>query len=128
MRVNVPLTFLLGTAAGYVAGSAAGRRRYEQIRSAAGNFMNDPAVRDTASKVATTAATAASKRRRNGEQGQGRRCHSQGRSAQERSRHRHRGGPGAAPRRGRSYQDLAGPRPRSSVAFAPARHRRAGAM
>lgn len=60
MRVNVPLTFLLGTAAGYVAGSAAGRRRYEQIRSAAGNFMNDPAVRDTASKVATTAATAAS--------------------------------------------------------------------
>jgi len=59
MRVNVPLTFLLGTAAGYVAGSAAGRRRYEQIRSAAGNLMHDPAVRDTASKVATTAATAA---------------------------------------------------------------------
>jgi hypothetical protein len=58
MRVNIPLTFLLGTAAGYVAGSAAGRRRYEQIRTAAGNFVHDPAVRDTASKVATSAASA----------------------------------------------------------------------
>ena len=60
MRVNIPLTFLLGAAAGYVAGSAAGRRRYEQIRSAADSFVHDPAVRDTASKVASTAATAAS--------------------------------------------------------------------
>ena len=59
MRVNIPLTFLLGAAAGYVAGSAAGRRRYEQIRTAADNFVHDPAVRDTATKVATTAASAA---------------------------------------------------------------------
>jgi hypothetical protein len=58
MRVNVPLTFLLGAAVGYVAGSAAGRRRYEQIRSAADTFVHDQGVRDTASKVATTAASA----------------------------------------------------------------------
>jgi hypothetical protein len=58
MRVNVPLSFVLGAAAGYVAGSAAGRRRYEQIRSAADTFVHDPGVRDTAAKVATTAASA----------------------------------------------------------------------
>jgi hypothetical protein len=59
MRVNVPLTFVLGAAAGYVAGSAAGRRRYEQIRSAADTFVHDQVVRDTASRVASTAASAA---------------------------------------------------------------------
>jgi hypothetical protein len=58
MRVNVPLSFVLGVAVGYVAGSAAGRRRYEQIRSAADTFVHDQGVRDTAAKVATTAATA----------------------------------------------------------------------
>jgi hypothetical protein len=59
MRVNVPLTFVLGAAAGYVAGSAAGRRRYEQIRSAADSFVHDQVVRDTATRVASTAASAA---------------------------------------------------------------------
>jgi hypothetical protein len=58
MRVNVPISFVLGAAVGYLAGSAAGRRRYEQIRSAADSFVHDPAVRDKATKAAS-AATAA---------------------------------------------------------------------
>jgi hypothetical protein len=59
MRVKVPLQVIAGAAIGYVAGTAAGRRRYEQIRSAAGTFVHDPTVRDTASRVANTAASAA---------------------------------------------------------------------
>lgn len=46
MRYRV--TFLAGFASGYVLGAKAGRQRYESITSTARNFMEKPAVQETA--------------------------------------------------------------------------------
>ena len=51
MRIPMPMTFLLGAAVGYVAGSAAGRERYEQIKSTASTIMQDPRVQSAADKA-----------------------------------------------------------------------------
>lgn len=45
------LTLLAGAAVGYVAGTRAGRERYEQIVAAAQNFTARPAVRDARERV-----------------------------------------------------------------------------
>jgi hypothetical protein len=47
------LVFLAGTALGYVLGSRAGRKRYEQIRSGAEKFWNSPAVQKRVDQVQT---------------------------------------------------------------------------
>jgi hypothetical protein len=75
------LLLLIGFAIGYVAGSAAGRERYEQIRSLSLRVKDNPKVQATASaaaekakdaapvvkdKVAEAAGTAASKVRSSG--------------------------------------------------------------
>jgi len=44
-------TFLLGVAIGFVVGSAAGRRRYEQLKDAAANVVNKPQVQKVVQKV-----------------------------------------------------------------------------
>ena len=52
--------FVVGFAAGYVLGSKAGRRRYEQISSAARTVRNNPKVQEAAGKVQHQAADAIS--------------------------------------------------------------------
>ena len=47
------LIFLVAFAAGYVAGSAAGRQRYEQIRRFALRVKDDPRVQQKAHEAAT---------------------------------------------------------------------------
>ena len=53
------LILLSGVAIGYVAGSAAGRERYEQIRSMTMRVKNNPQVQAQASKAADAAKDAA---------------------------------------------------------------------
>ncbi|HYZ53073.1 MAG TPA: hypothetical protein VE733_06120 [Streptosporangiaceae bacterium] len=49
------ITFLAGFAAGYVAGARAGRERYEQIMRLGRRAAENPAVRQAADTVSTTA-------------------------------------------------------------------------
>ncbi len=51
MRTKV--TFLAGAAVGYVLGARAGRERYEQIKSQAMRFANDPRVKEKAQQAST---------------------------------------------------------------------------
>jgi hypothetical protein len=53
------MILLFGAAIGYVAGAAAGRERYEQIRSMAVRAKNNPQVQEHASKAAEAAKDAA---------------------------------------------------------------------
>ena len=53
------LLLLIGFGAGYVAGSAAGRERYEQIRSLSLRVKNNPKVQATAASAADKAKEAA---------------------------------------------------------------------
>ena len=53
------LILLFGVAIGYVAGAAAGRERYEQIRSMTHRVKNNPQVQAGASKAADAAKDAA---------------------------------------------------------------------
>ena len=53
------LLLIIGFAAGYVAGSAAGRERYEQIRSLTLRVKNDPQVQAAAAAAADKAKEAA---------------------------------------------------------------------
>ena len=55
------LTLLVGAAVGYVAGTAAGRQRYEQLKSAARRTAENPKVQEKASEVQHKVAEAASK-------------------------------------------------------------------
>jgi hypothetical protein len=50
------LKLLIAFALGYVAGAAAGRQRYESIKSGAQKVANDPRVQSAAKKVGTTVA------------------------------------------------------------------------
>jgi len=45
------ILFLAGLGVGYVLGTRAGRERYEQIKRAAGNFWNTPAVQKQVDNV-----------------------------------------------------------------------------
>lgn len=49
------LSFLAGFGAGYVLGARAGEKRYEQIKLAAGNAWNHPAVQEQVTKATDTA-------------------------------------------------------------------------
>jgi uncharacterized protein YneF (UPF0154 family) len=49
------LILLFGAAIGYVAGAAAGRERYEQIRSMAKRAKDNPQVQEQASRAADAA-------------------------------------------------------------------------
>jgi hypothetical protein len=53
------MILLFGAAIGYVAGAAAGRERYEQIRSMTSRVKNNPQVQAQASKAADAAKDAA---------------------------------------------------------------------
>jgi hypothetical protein len=53
------LLLIIGFAIGYVAGSAAGRERYEQIRSLSLRVKNDPQVQAAAAAAADKAKEAA---------------------------------------------------------------------
>jgi hypothetical protein len=53
------LILLFGVAIGYVAGAAAGRERYEQIRSMTRRVKNNPQVQAQAAKAADAAREAA---------------------------------------------------------------------
>ncbi|MGP2438695.1 YtxH domain-containing protein [Streptomyces sp. JW3] len=46
------LTFVVGLAVGYVLGTKAGRERYEQLKKAARQVSQNPAVRNTAESAA----------------------------------------------------------------------------
>ena len=46
------LTFITGLVVGYVLGTRAGRERYEQLRTCAQQFVQNPAVRNTAESAA----------------------------------------------------------------------------
>jgi hypothetical protein len=48
------LKLLIAFAIGYVAGSAAGRRRYEQIKANAQRFADDPRVQSAAKRASET--------------------------------------------------------------------------
>ena len=50
MRYRV--TFVIGLAVGYVLGTRAGRERYEQLKKAAREISQNPAVRNTAESAA----------------------------------------------------------------------------
>src|SRR3954453_1995324 len=50
------LSFLVGFAAGYVAGAQAGRERYDQMMGMARKMMNDPKVQDATDKMQHQAA------------------------------------------------------------------------
>lgn len=52
--------FLLGAAAGYVLGTRAGRERYEQIRTTAQQFWQNPKVQQRVTEVEERAAATAS--------------------------------------------------------------------
>lgn len=53
------MILLTGAAIGYVAGAAAGRERYEQIRSMTRRVKNNPQVQEGADKAAEAAKDAA---------------------------------------------------------------------
>lgn len=53
------MILLFGAAIGYVAGAAAGRERYEQIRSMAVRAKNNPQVQEHAARAAEAAKDAA---------------------------------------------------------------------
>ena len=89
MRLNVRSRSCWGRAVGYVAGTADGRRRDEQIRTAADSFAHDPHVRDKANKVADRCQRH-SGGRGGREQGQGRRRDRQGSGARRTATTRHR--------------------------------------
>ncbi|MES4901719.1 MULTISPECIES: YtxH domain-containing protein [unclassified Streptomyces] len=55
------LTFVTGLAFGYVLGTRAGRERYEQLRTCAQRFVQNPAVRNTAESAALSGRHAATK-------------------------------------------------------------------
>ena len=55
------LTFMTGVAVGYVLGARAGRERYEQLRKAARQFVQAPAVQEAARKVKVVGGSAAGK-------------------------------------------------------------------
>ncbi|MER7914794.1 MULTISPECIES: YtxH domain-containing protein [unclassified Streptomyces] len=55
------LTFIAGLALGYVLGTRAGRERYEQLKKAARQFAQNPAVRNTAETAAQQGRTYAGK-------------------------------------------------------------------
>ncbi|NGN64810.1 YtxH domain-containing protein [Streptomyces sp. A7024] len=55
------ITFVVGLAAGYVLGTRAGRERYEEIKKAARDFMQNPAVRNAAESAALSGRGAATK-------------------------------------------------------------------
>ncbi|WP_419994725.1 YtxH domain-containing protein [Streptomyces boninensis] len=55
------ITFVAGLAAGYVLGARAGRERYEEIKKAARDFMQNPAVRNAAESAAVSGRGAATK-------------------------------------------------------------------
>ncbi|MGP3999489.1 YtxH domain-containing protein [Streptomyces sp. 8N706] len=55
------LTFISGLAVGYVLGARAGRERYEQLRKAARQIAENPAVRNAAESAAQNGRAAASK-------------------------------------------------------------------
>lgn len=55
------LTFITGLAVGYVLGTRAGRERYEQLRTCARQFVENPAVRNTAETAALGGRKAATK-------------------------------------------------------------------
>ncbi|WBB59496.1 YtxH domain-containing protein [Streptomyces sp. WMMC500] len=59
MRYRV--SFVAGIAVGYVLGSRAGRERYEQMRKAAQQFSESPAVRNAAEAAALTSRDAVTK-------------------------------------------------------------------
>ncbi|MFW6690314.1 YtxH domain-containing protein [Streptomyces sp. MAR4 CNX-425] len=59
MRYRV--SFIAGIAVGYVLGSRAGRERYEQLRKAAQQFSESPAVRNAAEAAALTSRDAVTK-------------------------------------------------------------------
>ncbi|GAA2106204.1 YtxH domain-containing protein [Streptomyces synnematoformans] len=59
MRYRV--SFVVGIAVGYVLGSRAGRERYEQLRKAAQQFSESPAVRNAAEAAALTGRDAVTK-------------------------------------------------------------------
>ncbi|MEO3765874.1 YtxH domain-containing protein [Streptomyces sp. B8F3] len=59
MRYRV--SFVAGIAVGYVLGSRAGRERYEQLRKAAQQFSESPAVRNAAEAAALTSRDAVTK-------------------------------------------------------------------
>lgn len=59
MRYRV--SFFVGIAVGYVLGSRAGRERYEQLRKAAQQFSESPAVRNAAEAAALTSRDAVTK-------------------------------------------------------------------
>ena len=50
------LKLLVAFAVGYVAGAAAGRRRYEQIKASAQRFAEDPRVQSAAKRAGDTVA------------------------------------------------------------------------
>ncbi|WP_069811558.1 hypothetical protein [Streptomyces sp. TP-A0874] len=55
------LTFITGLAVGYVLGTRAGKERYEQLRNAARQIMQNPAVRNAAESAAQNSRQVASK-------------------------------------------------------------------
>ncbi len=55
------LTLLVGAAVGYVAGTAAGRQRYEQLKAQAKRAMENPKVQEAAAEVQHKVADAAVK-------------------------------------------------------------------
>jgi hypothetical protein len=55
------LSMAAAFAAGYVAGAAAGRDRYESIKSTAQKIVNDPRVQDAAQKASDTVSEQAPK-------------------------------------------------------------------
>jgi hypothetical protein len=55
--VKGKILFVAGAAAGYVLGARAGRKRYEQIASAAGRFWRTQPVQDVAGAVGGAAKT-----------------------------------------------------------------------
>ena len=54
------ITFLAGACAGYIAGAAAGRQRYEQISAMAGKVMSHPMVQSRTEQAKASAAGLAS--------------------------------------------------------------------
>jgi hypothetical protein len=55
------ITFAAGMAVGYVLGTRAGRERYEEIRKAAQDFVQNPAVRNACEAASVNGRKAAGK-------------------------------------------------------------------
>ncbi|MFD4582810.1 YtxH domain-containing protein [Streptomyces sp. NPDC058423] len=55
------LTFMAGLGVGYVLGARAGQERYEQMKKAAREFAQNPAVRNAAESAAQTSREVAGK-------------------------------------------------------------------